>query len=239
MCWYDHCPIWSGPEQPLTGWSDVSAWPFPPLVWWSPQPCHHLIQCLLTFALHLLGSYHELGIWCARGTVEVLDSHGYAFVLNGRDNPWGIVRPPRLSSFWGTGVEFDLQSLPPCGKGGNLFITPLAHLVKILHKNIEQGYPAKDDWQFAQYMGNASGVYHVPSHICHSPLQWLDDTFLEHCLWVVILDAHDLMEPLLKRYLSLSRSGITTEGIVSGGAQPQHAMNMLRSWLTFASAWGG
>ena len=57
-------------------------------------------------------------------------------------------------------------------------------------------------------MGNASGGPHVPSHI-------------HHCLCVVILDGLDLMVPLLKRHLGLSRKGITTEGVDSGGAHPQ------------------
>ena len=45
--------------------------------------------------------------------------------------------------------------------------------------------------------------------------------FNDHCLQVVFLDKPDLMVPLLKRYLGLSRSGITTEGIDAVGAHPQ------------------
>ena len=37
----------------------------------------------------------------------------------------------------------------------------------------------------------------------------------------MILDALNLMVPLLEGHLGLSRSGLTTEGVNSGGANPQ------------------
>ena len=70
-------------------------------------------------------------------------------------------------------LELNLVKGPfqPHGKGGKLFITTLAHLIIILAEDIKQGHHAKDDQQFVQYMVNASGGPHIPSHICCSPLQ--------------------------------------------------------------------
>ena len=42
-----------------------------------------------------------------------------------------------------------------------------------------------------------------------------------HCHQVVVLDTLHLMVPLLKRHLSLPRSGITTKGVHSGNSMPQ------------------
>ena len=52
--------VWSG--QPLTGWSSASTWPFPPMVWWSLWPSPLPSPRSPHYTLHLLGSYHELGI---------------------------------------------------------------------------------------------------------------------------------------------------------------------------------
>ena len=48
----------------------------------------------------------------------------------------------------------------------------------------------------------------------------MDNTLPDHHLWVVVFDALDPMIPLLKRYLGLSRGGITTEGIDTGSTHP-------------------
>ena len=64
-------------------------------------------------------------------------------------------------------------------------------------------------------MVNASSGSYVPRHIC--PLQQSNDTLLDHCLWVVILDPLDLVIPLLERHFSLNRRGITTKGVNSRG----------------------
>ena len=48
-----------------------------------------------------------------------------------------------------------------------------------------------------------------------------DNTFPDHHSQLVVLDALDLVIPLLKRYLDLSLSGITTEGIDMGSAHLQ------------------
>ena len=60
------------------------------------------------------------------------------------------------------------------------------------------GHHAKDDRQFVQYMVSASGGLHIPSHIHCIPLQQPDNTFQNHCLRVVVLDALDRVVPLLK-----------------------------------------
>ena len=60
-----------------------------------------------------------------------------------------------------------------------------------------------------------------------------------NCPWVVILDPLDHVVPLLKRHLSLSRSGLTTEGVNSRAAYLQPVASMLRRQLTSASAQGG
>ena len=70
-------------------------------------------------------------------------------------------------------------------------------------------------------MINTNSGSHIPSHIYHCPLQESNDTLSDHCLWVVVLDALDLMVPLLERHLSLPRSGITTKGVNSWGTDPQ------------------
>ena len=70
-------------------------------------------------------------------------------------------------------------------------------------------------------MVNASNGPHIPSHICHSSLEWLDNTFQNDCIWVVVLDTPELMVPLLEKYRGLSRSGISIEGIDVDGAHPQ------------------
>ena len=43
----------------------------------------------------------------------------------------------------------------------------------------------------------------------------------DHCLWVDVLDALDLMVPLLKRHFGLPRSGIPPKSVNSGGTHPQ------------------
>ena len=70
-------------------------------------------------------------------------------------------------------------------------------------------------------MVNANGGPHIPGHICCCPLQGPDDALLDHCLWVVVLDALDLMVPLLKRHFGLPSSGITINDVYSGGSHPQ------------------
>ena len=136
-------------------------------------------------------------------------------------------------------LELNLVEDPfqPHGKGGNLFITPMTfQLIKILHEDIKSGHHAKDDQEFVQYMVDNSGGSHIPSHICHRLLQLPDITFLNYCLQVVVLDAPDFLVPLLKRYLSLSRSGITIEGIDVGVPILRLAVSMLKSQLTSTAA---
>ena len=48
-----------------------------------------------------------------------------------------------------------------------------------------------------------------------------NDTLLDHCLWVVVLDALDLMIPLLQWHFSLPGSGIATKGVNSRSTHPQ------------------
>ena len=64
-------------------------------------------------------------------------------------------------------------------------------------------------------MVNVSGGPHIPSHICQGPIQQ-PDNYWNHHLWEVVLDAPDIIVPLLERYIGLSRSGITTEGVDGG-----------------------
>ena len=95
VCWYDHCLIQSGLELPLTGWSVASGQPFPPFVWWSPQPSplpsprlphfHSLPFRQLPWAGNMI--YQG----CCRGTGQ---SCGYASSPHGRGDPWCVVRPP-------------------------------------------------------------------------------------------------------------------------------------------------
>ena len=70
-------------------------------------------------------------------------------------------------------------------------------------------------------MADASSGSLMPGHIHCCPFQQSDDTLSDHCFWVAVFDALDLVTPLLKRHLSLPRSGITTKGVNSGGTHPQ------------------
>ena len=106
-------------------------------------------------------------------------------------------------------------SLQPGGKWGDLLIVSLAYFIEILPTYIKLGHFANDDWQFMQDMINASCGPHIPSPIHCGPLQWLNDALSDHQLQIVILNTLDLMVQLLKRHLSLPRSGITPKSIVT------------------------
>ena len=79
------------------------------------------------------------------GMLYRYQSIGYVFLLHGRGNPCGVVGPLDLSSSQGTGAEFGLRSPPASRQRRELFIIPLAYLVKILHEHIKLGHSAKDD----------------------------------------------------------------------------------------------
>ena len=88
-------------------------------------------------------------------------------------------------------------------------------------------------------MVDICGRPHIPVHICHCPLQWPDDTLADHCLWVVVLDALNLIVPLLKRHLSLPRSGSPLKVLILGVPILSPPTSMLRRQLTSTSAQGG
>ena len=48
-------------------------------------------------------------------------------------------------------------------------------------------------------MVNTSGGPHIPSHIHCDPFQQVDNTFPNDCLQLVVLDAPDLVVPLLEK----------------------------------------
>ena len=85
-------------------------------------------------------------------------------------------------------------------------------------------------------MGNASGGPHVPSHIHCSPLEWADNTLLDHCLWVVIFDVLDLWYHCLKDTSVCQGVGSPLKVLILGVPILSPAMSMLRRQLTSTSA---
>ena len=69
-------------------------------------------------------------------------------------------------------LKLDLieSAFQPHGKGGDLLSITLGDRIEVLHKHVEGGYHAKNNGNFLQDMGNASGRPHVPGHICCYPL---------------------------------------------------------------------
>ena len=213
----DCYPVWSRSGWPLIWQSAVPAQLFLPLGQLSLGPWPLLSPGSLHFHLVPL----VVSMRCQGYCTSTRHSCRCVCRPHGKGDPWNAAWPPGPSSSQGIGVGSDWGSLPISWQRRDLLVITLGDLINILHWNIERGQCTKSNGIFLQDMGNASGGPYVPGLVCHCPLYWPDDTLLDHCLQVVILDMLDLVVPLLKRHLSLPRSGITTKDVNSGGVYPQ------------------
>ena len=76
---------------------------------------------------------------------------------------------------------------------------------------------------------------------CHDPLQQLNEALSDHCLWVVILNALDLMVPLLERHLGFLGVALSLKVLIKRGTLPQsgskHAEGMANICRKFGAYW--
>ena len=92
---------------------------------------------------------------------------------------------------------------------------------KILHQYIKWCYNAKNNGQFLQNVGHASGRAHISGHIHHHPFERMYYAFSDHWLWVVVFYTLYLMVPLLEQHLHFTWHSITTEGVDLRGTEVQ------------------